>query len=51
MSDGKLVSVLDFGSSKIRLGIFKDYLSNSKFISEIESKENLNQNLQKIVRL
>ena len=47
MSSDKLFSILDFGSSKLRLGIFKNYLNNSKFISEIDSLDNLefkNQN-------
>ena len=47
MSNDKLFSILDFGSSKLRLGIFKNYLNNSKFISEIDSLDNFefkNQN-------
>ncbi len=58
MSSDKLFSILDFGSSKLRLGIFKNYLNNSKFISEIDSLDNLEfknqngnqkQNLQKLI--
>ena len=41
MRSDKLFSILDFGSSKLRLGIFKNYLNNSKFISEIDSLDNL----------
>ena len=46
MSSDKLFSILDFGSSKLRLGIFKNYLNNSKFISEIDSLDNLEFNNQ-----
>ena len=58
MSSDKLFSILDFGSSKLRLGIFKNYLNNSKFFSEIDSLDNLEfknqnvnqkQNLQKLI--
>ncbi len=58
MSNDKLFSILDFGSSKLRLGIFKNYLNNSKFISEIDSLDNFEfkshnekqkQNLQDLI--
>ena len=58
MSNDKLFSILDFGSSKLRLGIFKNYLNNSKFISEIVSQDNFEfkshnekqkQNLQDLI--
>ena len=41
MSDENLYSIIDFGSSKIRLGIFGDYLMNSKYFKEynIENKD------------
>ncbi len=34
MVDDKLFSIIDFGSSKLRLGVYANYLPNSKFISE-----------------
>ena len=58
MSNDKLFSILDFGSSKLRLGIFKNYLNNSKFISEIDILDNFEfkshnekqkQNLQDLI--
>ena len=44
MKDDKFISVIDFGSSKIRLGIYND-LDNYKFVSEKKCSDNLN-NLQ-----
>ena len=36
MSDDKIFSIIDFGKSKIRLGIFANYLPNSKYICEFK---------------
>ena len=48
MSDKNLYSIIDFGSSKIRLGIFGDYLANSKYLKEynIEYKHVHRDNLE-----
>ena len=34
MNDESSFSIIDFGSSKIRLGLFNSYLENSNFIIE-----------------
>ena len=40
MRTDELFSIIDFGSYKFRIGIFANYLPNSKFISEITYQQN-----------
>ena len=40
MRTDELFSIIDFGSYKFRIGIFANYLPNSKFISEITYLQN-----------
>ena len=43
MSDDNFYSIIDFGSSKIRLGIFSDYLPDSKYIKEYNINDKVNK--------
>ena len=43
MSDDNFYSIIDFGSSKIRLGIFSDYLPDSKYIKEYNINDRVNK--------
>ena len=42
MSKEDLITIIDFGSTKIRLGVFNKNLSNQKFILEEESHNDFN---------
>ena len=44
MSDDKIFSIIDFGKSKIRLGVFASYLPNSKYICEFKLDEMTDKN-------
>ena len=49
MVDGKIFSIIDLGSSKIRLGVFSDSILNNKFISEkVILNNGLNENKEKV---
>ena len=43
MNNENLFSIIDFGSSKLRLGVYGNYLQNSKYISEENLKYNFNE--------
>ena len=53
MSNEKLFSIIDFGSSTLRIGTFANHLPNSKYICDekikISSEEELNQSLKNII--
>ena len=47
-------SIIDFGSSKFRMGVFANYLPNSKFISEIsylEDTDNFNHQQEQLKKI
>ena len=43
MNNENLFSIIDFGSSKLRLGVYSNYLQNSKYISEEKLKCNFDE--------
>ena len=43
MNNENLFSIIDFGSSKLRLGVYSSYLHNSKYISEENLKYNFDE--------
>ena len=43
MNNENLFSIIDFGSSKLRLGVYSNYLQNSKYISEEKLKYNFDE--------
>ena len=51
MSSIDTFSIIDLGSSKLRLGVFNNYLPNSKYIQEeiCESKNKIKENLKNLV--
>ena len=56
MSNEKLTSIIDFGSSNLRLGTFGNSLLNSKFVTNIDLTESvlnnsseLNKKLNKLI--
>ena len=53
MNNENLFSIIDFGSSKLRLGTFAKHLPNSKYICDerikTSSEEELNQSLKNII--
>ena len=44
MSDDKIFSIIDFGKSKVRLGVFANHLPNSKYICEFKVDELIDKN-------
>lgn len=51
MTNAETFSIIDFGSSKLRLGVFDKYLPNSKYIQEesYKDKKTINANLKSLV--
>ena len=53
MNDNNILSIIDFGSTKLRLGVFANHLTNSKYICDENiipnSKNEINKSIKNII--